>query len=298
MFGLGGWLRRRALARAAIDDADWQAALVRCRVARHLDAAAAGRLRELVTLFLDGKQFTAAGGLVLDDSMRLAIALQACVPILELGIESYAPWVEVIVYPDEFIVEREQVDEAGVVHEVREPLSGESWEGGPVILSWADVEAANPEEPYNVVLHEFAHKLDMLDGEADGIPPLHAGMSRSAWHDAFSAAWDDFEERLERLERLELQASRRPRRHQGSRPPVIDVDRAAGLDAEWAALPLDPYAGKDAGEFFACASEAFFEAPARLRGAWPAVYEQLAAFYRQDPFAAAGGHSTFPLSGR
>jgi Mlc titration factor MtfA (ptsG expression regulator) len=287
MFGLGRWLRGRALARAAIDDRDWRQALARCRVARHLDDAACARLRECVTLFLDAKQFTAAGGLVLTGDMRLAIALQACVPILELGIDSYAPWVEVIVYPDEFIVEREQVDDAGVVHLVREPLSGESWAGGPVILSWADVEAANPDEPYNVVLHEFAHKLDMLDGDADGIPPLHAGMSRAHWHAAFSEAFDDLADRVEALERLEYRANRTRRR------PAAGDDLTAALDDAWAALPLDPYACKDAAEFFACASEAFFEAPARLHAAYPAVHAQLRDFYRQDPLA-----STFPPTGR
>ena len=292
MFGFDGWLRRRALARAAIDEGRWQRALERCRVARHLDAAAAGRLRELVTLFMDSKQFTAAGGLELDEAKRLAIALQACVPILELGIDSYAPWVEVIVYPDEFIVEREHVDEAGVVHSVREPLSGESWAGGPVILSWADVDAANPDEPYNVVLHEFAHKLDMLDGEADGIPPLHAGMSRTSWHAAFSEAFDDFVERVDRLERLQHRAAGSRRR--GLPAPEDD----ACLEARWAALPLDPYACKDAGEFFACASEAFFEAPQRLDEAYPAVYRQLVAFYRQDPLGDGVRRSTFPVTGR
>ncbi|MFN9152994.1 MAG: zinc-dependent peptidase [bacterium] len=293
MFGLDGWLRRRTLARAAIDDDAWMVAVARCRVADHLDPAATGRLRELVTLFLDSKQFTAAGGLELDDGMRLAIALQACVPILELGIDSYAPWIEVIVYPGEFIVEREHVDEAGVVHEVREPLSGESWAGGPVILSWADVEAANPDEPYNVVLHEFAHKLDMLDGAADGIPPLHAGMNRSAWHAAFSEAFDDFVDRVERLERLEYRVSRSRRRM--AVPDVLDL---SSLDGQWAALPLDPYAGQDAAEFFACASEAFFEAPNRLHGAYPSVYGQLADFYLQDPLGRALPDSIFPAERR
>jgi hypothetical protein len=286
------WLRARALARSAIDDADWAPAVARCRVASHLDGEARSRLRELVTLFLDGKQFTGAAGLELTRDMRLAIALQACVPVLELGLECYAPWSEVIVYPDEFIVEREQVDEAGVVHRVREPLSGESWAGGPVILSWADVEAANPEDAYNVVLHEFAHKLDMLDGDADGIPPLHAGMSRADWHAAFSEAFDDLLDRVERLERQECRARRSRRRGHAPRPharteagPAVPAG-SAGDDvgeARWEDLPLDPYACKDPGEFFACASEAFFEAPARLREAWPAVYRQLRAFYRQDP---------------
>ena len=287
MFGLGRWLRGRALARAAIDDSDWAQALARCRVAGHLDDVAQARLRECVTLFLDSKQFTAAGGLELTADMRLAIALQACVPILELGLESYAPWVEVIVYPDEFIVDRERVDEAGVVHRVREPLSGESWAGGPVILSWADVEAANPEEGYNVVLHEFAHKLDMLDGDADGVPPLHAGMSRSDWHAAFQDAFDDLADRVEHIERLECRAARSRRRTQAT-----DASSPT-LEEGWAALPLDPYACEDAAEFFACASEAFFEAPARLQAAYPAVYAQLRGFYRQDP-----GASTFQASGR
>lgn len=264
MFGLSSWRRRRALARAAIDDGDWQRALARCRVAGHLDAAARERLRELVTLFIDAKPVNPVDGLVLTVEMRLAIALQACVPILELGIESYAPWVEVIVYPDAFIVQREHVDEAGVVHEVREPLSGEAWSDGPVILSWADVEAADPQDGYNVVLHEFAHKLDMLDGAADGVPPLHAGMSRDQWHDAFSAAFEDLGDRVDRWER-----------------------------GDPARLPLDPYALKDPAEFFACASEAFFETPRRFARAYPEVYRQLARFYRQDP----GGQMTPGLPG-
>jgi hypothetical protein len=156
MFGLRRWLRSRALVRAAVDDAQWIQAVDRCRLVRHLDAGARVRLREQVSLFLDAKQFTPAGGLELTPEMRLTIALQACVLVLELGIDSYAPWVEVIVYPDEFMVEREEVDDAGVVHQVREPLSGESWADGPVILSWADVEAANPQDGYNVVVHEFS----------------------------------------------------------------------------------------------------------------------------------------------
>jgi Mlc titration factor MtfA (ptsG expression regulator) len=278
MLGLGAWWRRRKSAGAVIDDAHWQQALSRCRVIAHLDDASRQRLRELVTLFLAAKPITPVDGLELTAPMRLAIALQACVPILELGIDSYAPWVEVIVYPDEFVVEREHVDEAGVVHEVREPLSGESWSDGPVILSWADVEAADPQDGYNVVLHEFAHKLDMLDGAADGMPPLHAGMSREQWHSAFSEAFEDLCARIEQLERRAWRSRRRR----------SDAGATASAD-EWASLPLDPYACKDAGEFFACASEAFFETPARLQAVYPAVYRQLALFYRQDPLHGPGG---------
>jgi Mlc titration factor MtfA (ptsG expression regulator) len=287
MFGFIRWLRGRTRVSPAFDDGQWTRALQRCRVVRHLDAAARLRLREQVVRFLGSKQFTAAGGLELTPEMRLTIALQACVPVLELGTDSYAPWVEVIVYPDEFIVERDEVDEAGVVHQVREPLSGESWAGGPVILSWADVEAANPEEGYNVVVHEFAHKLDMLDGVADGMPPLHAGMSRAQWHAAFTEAFDDLVERIECVARIERQAGRARRSAAGQQ------QSSAALDTRWRQLPMGPYACKDAAEFFACASEVFFEAPERLYSAYPAVYGQLQAFYRQHPLG-----STFPPSGR
>jgi len=281
MFGLRRWLRSRALVRAAVDDAQWIQAVDRCRLVRHLDAGARVRLREQVSLFLDAKQFTPAGGLELTPEMRLTIALQACVLVLELGIDSYAPWVEVIVYPDEFMVEREEVDDAGVVHQVREPLSGESWADGPVILSWADVEAANPQDGYNVVVHEFAHKLDMLDGDADGVPPLHADMSRAHWHAAFTEAFDDLVDRIERLERTELQAGRARRGAAGQQ------HLSSALADSWDALPLGPYACKDAAEFFACASEVFFEAPERLYTAYPAVYGQLQGFYRQDPLGSS-----------
>jgi len=261
-------------AAGAVDDARWQPALARCPVIGHLDAAARSRLRELAARFLATKPITAAGGLVLTEPMRLDIALQACVPILELGIGSYASWVEVIVYPDAFVVEREMTDEDGVVHLVREPLSGESWADGPVILSWADVQGSDAQRGYNVVLHEFAHKLDMLDGAADGVPPLHAGMRREDWHAAFSEAFDDLVQRVDRLERRRV-------RRRGTEPDLSGVPP----DDDWSSLPLDPYACKDAGEFFACASESFFEAPQRLMQAYPQVYRQLVLFYRQDPLA-------------
>jgi hypothetical protein len=299
MFGLDRWLRWRRPAQTIIDDAAWHEALGRCPVVGHLDDAARGRLRTMAGAFLATKPITPADGLVLSEAMRLAVAIQACVPVLELGLESYAPWVEVIVYPDEFIVEREITDEAGVVHHVREPLSGESWADGPVILSWADIEQAQRQVhdhgddmpgaaapggagAYSVVVHEFAHKLDMLDGVADGVPPLHAGMNRNAWQSAFSEAFDDLEARIERLERTRGRSSRAHR-------PVEDAQEEG-----WTTLPLDPYACKDPGEFFACASEAFFASPHGLSDTWPDVYAQLAQFYRQDPLASGGraaGHS-------
>lgn len=262
------WRRRATVPRWPCDPAQWAEALADCRVVRHLDAQARERLRERVAEFLSRKQITAAGGLRLTKAMRLEIALQACVPVLELGLGCYDAWVEVIVYPDEFVVEHRYVDEDGVEHEGVEVRSGESWQGGPVVLSWADVDRAGDGIAYNVVLHEFAHTLDMLDGEADGMPPLHAGMKRERWRAAFDEARAALEREVETLE---------------ARWGDADTPEAR---AQWAALPLDPYACQDAAEFFACASEAFFEQPVELQGCWPEVYAQLAAFYRQDPAAA------------
>jgi hypothetical protein len=181
--------------------------------------------------------------------MKLKIAAQACLPILNLGLDYYAGWVSVIVYPDEFVPEYEFMDEDGVVHQVREPMIGESWERGPVILSGADVERSGEHDGVNVVLHEFAHKLDMLNGAPDGFPPLHREMDRVAWIQAFSGAFDDFSAKVE-------------------------------SDAE---TVIDPYAAESPAEFFAVVSEAFFEIPHILLREYPEVYRQLAEFYRQDP---------------
>jgi hypothetical protein len=197
--------------------------------------------------------------------MRIEIAAQACILILELGPEWYDGWSDVIVYPSQFAPQREIVDEAGVVHLSNDPMAGEAWLGGPVILSYEDVALTADEEMrvagYNVVIHEFAHKLDMRNGDPNGFPPLHAGMSASAWKDAFTAGYQDFCRAVEAADAL----------------PEHRMQQA--LDE----LPIDPYAAESAGEFFAVASEAFFETPELLAPAYPAVYEQLRLFYRQDP---------------
>ncbi len=246
---LKDWRRRRVLARTPLSDRLWQRAIARSRLLARLSAEDLRRLRDLVTLFLHDKQIHATGDLELDDDMRVSIAVQACILILNLGLDYYRGWVEIIVYPDEFIPEREVVDEAGVVHIAREPLSGEAWLQGPIILSWADV--ADAVEGSNVVIHEFAHKIDMLNGDANGFPPLHSDMSRVTWAHAFTAAYDDFCHRAD-----------------------------AGEDTA-----IDPYAAENPGEFFAVLSEAFFEIPQTVRAEYPQVYDQLAQFYRQHPAA-------------
>ena len=252
------WRRTRILSHAPIDDALWRETLDRYPFTEGLDDDERRRLRDIVALFLHEKALHGAGGMVLDDASRLAIAVQACILVLNLGIESYRGWVEIIVYPDEFVAEYEYVDEAGVLHNVQEPMTGESWLRGPVIVSWADAEEAGRGSAYNVVIHEFAHKLDMLNGEANGFPPLHADMARERWADAFTAAYEDFCARIDAGEYVEL----------------------------------DEYAAETPAEFFAVMSEAFFECPHVVRRTYPEVYAQLAQFYRQDPVArrAAAAH--------
>jgi Mlc titration factor MtfA (ptsG expression regulator) len=246
------WRRARVLRRHAVDEALWRVTVAQYPFTRSLHGPERERLRELVTLFLHEKGIHGAGGMVVREDVRIAIAVQACILILNLGLDYYRGWVEVIVYPDEFVAEREFVDEAGVFHTIEEPMTGESWERGPVILSWADANEGGRAGGYNVVIHEFAHKLDMLNGEPNGFPPLHASMSRAAWSGAFSHAYEDF---------------------------------CAKVDSDDALLDLDDYAAESPAEFFAVMSEAFFESPHSLAALYPDVYAQLAQFYRQDPAA-------------
>jgi len=245
------WRRARVLKQVEIDPRLWRAAVDRYPFTRLLSQPELERLRELAVLFLHEKAIHGAGGMTVREEVRVAIALQACILILDLGLEFYRGWVEVIVYPDEFVAEYDYVDEAGVAHHVEQAMSGESWERGPVILSWADAQEGGQGYGYNVVIHEFAHKLDMLNGEPNGFPPLHAGMQRASWANAFAAAYEDFCRKVD-----------------------------DGYQTE-----IDEYAAESPAEFFAVMSEAFFESPEAVRGAYPDVYAQLALFYRQDPGA-------------
>jgi Mlc titration factor MtfA (ptsG expression regulator) len=207
------------------------------------------RLREMSAQLLHDKQFSAAAGLTLTDFMRVFIAAQACLLILHLGLESYKGWNEIIVYPREFSPQHESVDEAGVVHISQHPIAGESWLGGPVVISWEDAALSGAGDGYNVVIHEFAHKLDMLNGDANGFPPLHKNMSRADWSQAFAAAFGY----MQKIEYNQI---------------------VTGIDL---------YAAEDPAEFFAVLTEAFFETPDIVQHEFPDVYKQLALFYRQDP---------------
>src|SRR5580698_9359044 len=183
------WWVRRIVARHPIADGLWQAALQRCAPARRLGASDQATLRVLATLFLNRKSVEPTQGLQLDNADLVLLATHACVPILKLGLDWYDGWRSVIVYPDAFIPRRQRVDAAGVVHQSNAMLAGEAWGRGPVILSWAHVLNTGHKPGHNVVIHEMAHKLDLLNGAANGFPPLHRRMDRRAWSQVFSSAW-------------------------------------------------------------------------------------------------------------
>jgi hypothetical protein len=250
---LRDWKRRRVLARHRIDDALWRRALRHLPFLRGLSADEERRLRELAVLFLAEKQIAPVRGVVLSDDDRVEIALQACLPVLELGLDWYDGWVGIVVHPSDFHVRRSQTGEDGVVHEWDDELAGESWPGGPVVLSWEALDDSGSVAAggANVVIHEFAHKLDMRSGEADGVPPLPSRAARERWTKVFDAAFDRF---------------------------CSDVESSKDTF-------LDPYAAEHEAEFFAVASEAFFESPNALRREFPALYELFSNFYRQNPAA-------------
>ncbi|HZT63043.1 MAG TPA: M90 family metallopeptidase [Burkholderiales bacterium] len=244
---LRNWRRKRTLKSARIDEALWKRVAARLSFLRGLSADDTARLKDLVVLFLAEKEMHGARGMQLTDEIRLSIAAQACLPVLNLGLDVYEGWVGVIVYPGEFRVQKEEVDEDGVVHSFDEELAGEAWPGGPVILSWEDVGLA--ERGYNVVIHEFAHKIHMDGGGDEDYPAARDGMDAAKWRKTLESAYERF---------------------------CAEVDSGEPTF-------IDPYAAEHPAEFFAVMSEAFFTESAVLARDRPELYAQLALFYKQDP---------------
>ena len=253
-----------------IDLAAWNRATANYHFVKRLTAEENRRLRLIASDFLMRKSINGAAGFEIDELIRIQIAAQACILILELDVDYYDGWREIIVYPGQFAKTHDVVDEYGIVHTTRDPLAGEAWLGGPVVLSHADIahteNAVDRGDGYNVVIHEFAHKLDMLNGEANGYPPLHRGMSKETWKRTFLAAYLAFCKQVD-------EADARARK-----------DGGRALDA----IPIDPYASENPAEFFAVISEVFFEMPETVHATFPVVYQQLKAFYKQDPLARRG----------
>jgi MtfA peptidase len=252
---LMSWWRQRRDARAlrqrAIPDALWLDTLHRLPFLKYRPLADLLKLRADCARFLDRHEFSGAGGLVVTDEMAVAVAAQACLPVLHLDLAAYDGFVGIVMHPGEVRAQRQWTDEDGVSHEGHEDLAGEAMPGGPVMLAWSEVAASGEtaESGYNVVIHEFVHVIDALDGQADGVPPLPDRAARHHWRDTLEPAY----------ERL-----------------CAEVD--AGTDTA-----LDPYGASGLEEFFAVAAEAFFVAPDLLTEHEPALYALLAGFFGQDP---------------
>ncbi|WP_417779193.1 zinc-dependent peptidase [Stutzerimonas xanthomarina] len=258
MWSFRDWRRKRILARLAIEPALWQRALDSLPILDGLSQAETERLRERSLLFLHAKRLTALPGVELQLTDRLRLAAQAQLPLLHLAdLDWYQGFHEIVIYPDDFHSPQKHRDSAGVVHEWDGEHSGEAWLQGPVILAWPGVRESGSWEGYNLVIHELAHKLDMLNGDANGLPPLHSSMRLEDWATAMQSAYDALN-------------------------ATLDADPEAHTE-------IDPYAAETPAEFFAVTSEYFFSAPDLLHRTYPKVYKQLQAFYRQDPFTRLQG---------
>jgi len=252
MWSFRAWRRRRLLSRHPLDEQLWRNVLDSLPILDGLPAEAQRRLAERCILFLHAKRLTALPGVELDAFARLRLAAQAQLPLLELPeLDWYQGFHELVLYPDDFLSPQRYRDAGGVEHVYEEARSGEAWHRGPVILAWPGVQEGGDWSGYNLMIHELAHKLDMLNGDANGLPPLHRDMRLSAWSTALQAAYDAMNDTLDR-----------------------------NPDAQ---TSIDPYAAENPAEFFAVTTEYFFTAPDLLHQAFPEVYRQLVLFYRQDP---------------
>ena len=244
------WLRRRAAARP-IPDPLWQTVLARYPFLSARPEGERLRLRELAAQFLDGKEFHGAHGFVITDDVALSIAVQAVLPVLNLGLQWYDDFVGIVVHRGQVVARRTTTDEAGVVHHWDDVLAGEAMDQGPVMLNWHDVQdaGATAQQGYNLVIHEFAHKIDLRDGQADGCPPQPSRAARQRWLATMEAEYQAFREK------------------------VIVAERFGG-EPQW----LDAYGATAIDEFFAVACEAYFVNRERFKQEFPAL---VALF---DPF--------------
>lgn len=209
------------------------------------------QLKQHIQVFIAEKRFVGCNGVVINDEIRVTIAAQACLLLLNRETGFYPNLTTILVYPSAFIKQQQSMNADGVQFTARNTLAGESWQTGRVILSWQDtVDGAEvPDDGHNVVIHEFAHQLDQENGLANGAPILNKGQNYKTWSNVFS----------QQFERLQQQA------HHGI-PSLFDY-----------------YGATNPAEFFAVASEVFFEQSALLHRHYPALYEQLKLLYRVDP---------------
>lgn len=247
---------RKLLERFAISDSLWQLTLAHYPFLARRDEADRAELRRLCSLFLASKEFHGARGLTVTDEMAVAIAAQACLPVLRLGLDWYDRFLVILVHEGEVLATREVMDEDGVVQVYEEPVVGEAPGAGPMMLAWNEItpQAAHRLEGmdpvYNVVIHEFAHifTMDAPEG-AEGLPPIADKALRARWQATMEAEWDWFCDQVD-----------------------------AGVPTL-----IDPYGESSLEEFYAVAVEAFFVAPRELLAEQPRLYRLFVEFFRQDP---------------
>jgi Mlc titration factor MtfA (ptsG expression regulator) len=244
--------RRRRGMRARPFPAAWSEILARRvpHVAR-LPASLRRQLEDHIKVFVAEKQFFGCAGMEIDDEVRVTIAAQACLLLLNRPTDHFPNLAQVLVYPSQFLVERVRAEPSGILQEQRHALSGESWAHGQVVLSWQDVleGAAVADDGRNVVIHEFAHQLDQRKGYANGAP------------------WLGKRDRYPRWSRVMLDAYESLRHQAALGEPSL----------------FSYYGATSPAEFFAVVSEVFFEQPAALASLHPGLYAELSSLYRVDP---------------
>lgn len=246
--------RKREKTRALPFPADWERVLrENFSIYTRLDDADRRELQSHIMVFLDEKRFEGCGGLELTDEIRVTIAAQACLLLLHRATDYFPSMTSIFVYPSLFVIDAEEHDETGIVSTFEDELSGESWDLGPVVLSWEDalIGGRGEDQGYNAVIHEFAHQLDLENGAVDGVPKLDGVERYEAWESAFSRAFEKLEKKV-----------------RANRNSAVDEYALEGPD-----------------EFFAVVTEHFFQTPAELRSEFPAVYDELKAYFQQDPIA-------------
>jgi len=254
-----GWLtdqRRKKLTEAPFP-AEWEA-IIRRNVGHYcmLDEAQQAKLRSLIQVFIAEKDWEGAGGLIINDEIRVTISAQACLLLLGLPHDFYRNVESIIVYPSTVVSPQRRpgfFENRLTPVEPDQPILGQAFQQGPVIIIWdaALHGGRHPESGHNVIYHEFAHKLDMLDGSADGTPPLRDRAEYRDWVETCSREY---------LRLREDMAHGRP-------------------------TFLNPYAATNEAEFFAVATEQFFDQPRQMIDHAPDLYRVLREYYRQDPAA-------------
>ena len=211
------------------------------------------RLKKQAQVLLAEKPFIGCAGLKVTDEMRVLVAVQAALLLLRRRASAFDGLRQILIYPDAFVVDRSTADTAGLVRDERLALAGESWQQGQVLLSWRDVlaGAADPHDGRNVVIHEFAHQLDQVNGAANGAPFMPGAQRRARWAAVLGAEFQALQERL-----------------------------AQGMESL-----IEPYAATNPAEFFAVVSELFFERPAELAANHAALYGEYCGFYGVDPLS-------------